>query len=182
MFMSEAARKEIYRHFAALLSYPDKETGPRAQNCLGLLATLSPEGAEKLKEFVDFSRINSDSRLEEVYTATFDLQPFCYPYVGYQLCGENQKRALFLMQLQRLYREQGFAASAELPDHLSEILRFIGGTANRLCRQEIISDGVIPALEKILTGLDTADQAYRPVLEALFIFLNEPGDGKGEVS
>jgi nitrate reductase molybdenum cofactor assembly chaperone NarJ/NarW len=38
-------------------------------------------------------------RLEELFTATFDLQPVCHPYVGYQLCGESQQRTLFLMQV-----------------------------------------------------------------------------------
>jgi nitrate reductase delta subunit len=106
-----------------------------------------------------------------VFTATFDLQPVCHPYVGYQLCGESQQRGMFLIQLNQLYRQHGFVAGVELPDHLSTLLRFIGTRAPQECRRELIEDGLLPALAKILQGLDAGDHPYADLLVSLQSFL-----------
>lgn len=180
--MNEMNTKEIYQDFAELLSYPQNTTYDTARSCHEKLVGSYPQAAEKLRRFVDFSKNHTSDRMEEIYTASFDLQPTCYPYVGYQLCGENQKRALFLMKIQQIYRGQNFQTSHELPDHLSEVLRFVGTTEDQQCCRDLIDDGIVPALEKILAGFDSDDHAYRQVLDALMIFLGGSSQGKGEAS
>jgi nitrate reductase delta subunit len=129
-----------------------------------------------LTGFVNFLDAHQPARVEEIFTATFDLQPACHPYVGYQLCGESQQRTMFLIKLQQLYQQHGFAARSELPDHLSTMLRFISLVADRNCRQELISDGLLPALEKLLQGLDNGEHPYVELLRALQGFLAETVD------
>lgn len=165
------AHQAIIRHFAALLSYPDGETRRTAAECSALLRNLCSEAVEPLEDFRSFLAAHETAQVEELFTATFDLQPACHPYVGYQLCGESQQRTMFLIKLQQLYGRHGFAAGGELPDHLSTMLRFIGTSADRACREELVRDGLLPALEKLLPGLDGGDQPYVKLLKALQNYL-----------
>ena len=174
--------QEICRHFAALLSYPDANAQTTAAACRTLLQQNCPDVVPGLQGFVDLLTTAEPSRIEEIYTATLDLQPVCQPYVGYQLCGENQKRGMFLMKMQQLYREHDFACGVELPDHLSEMLRFIGTTNDQDCRRDLIWDGVLPALEKIIQSIDNDDHPYKGLLKVLQRFLNEGSSEKGALS
>lgn len=164
-------QQTIFRQFAELFSYPTAELSQTVASCTALLRQERPTAAASLERFDDFLQNQTATRIEEVFTATFDLQPVCYPYVGYQLCGENQQRGLFLMQLNQLYRQHGFVAGVELPDHLSTLLRFIGTLAPQDCSRELIEDGLLPALAKILLGLDAADHPYTDLLLSLQSFL-----------
>lgn len=164
-------QQTICRQFAELLSYPTAELSQTVASCTALLREEQPSAAASLERFDDFLQNQTAARIEEVFTATFDLQPVCHPYVGYQLCGENQQRGMFLMQLNQLYRQHGFAAGVELPDHLSTLLRFIGTLAPQDCSRELIEDGLLPALAKILQGLTAADHPYTDMLLSLQSFL-----------
>ncbi|MCM2263903.1 MAG: nitrate reductase molybdenum cofactor assembly chaperone [Desulfuromonadales bacterium] len=161
----------LCRHFADLLSYPDRDSRQVAAACSDLLRTNYPEAGGALLGFTNFLDAQEAARVEEIFTATFDLQPACHPYVGYQLCGESQQRTMFLIKLQQLYNQHGFMAGSELPDHLSTMLRFIGTVQDRNCREELVSDGLLPALEKLLQGLDDGEHPYVDLLKALRIFL-----------
>jgi nitrate reductase delta subunit len=172
----------ICRHFAGLLSYPDGATRQTAAACEALLREIRPGAANPLAGFVSFLESHENARVEEIFTATFDLQPACHPYVGYQLCGESQQRTMFLIKLQQIYRQHDFVAGMELPDHLSTMLRFIGTVVDHNCRQEIIADGLLPALEKLLQGLDQAEHPYAELLKALRSFLAETIDSGTEAS
>ena len=165
--------KKICCQFAELLSYPDGTTKDRALSCQRLLHATKAQGAEPLQHYIDVLESKATEDLEELFTATFDLQPSCYPYVGYQLCGESSKRTFFLMQMRQLYDQYDFDWRSELPDHLSEMLRFIGTIDDQKCRQELINDGLVPALEKIMEKTDDFRQPYQAVLKALHSFLQQ---------
>ncbi len=174
-----ATHQDLCRQFAALLDYPAADLRQTAADCLEQLRGNRPEVAAQLLPFADFLAASDRSRIEEVFTATFDLQPLCHPYVGYQLCGESQQRTMFLMKLQELYREHDFRTGSELPDHLSEMLRFIGCVNDVHCRRELIDDGLLPALEKIIQGIDNDDHPYQGLLKTLHSFLSERSAEKG---
>jgi nitrate reductase delta subunit len=177
-----AAQQAICRHFATLLSYPDGEARQVAATCAELLRTSCPEAAAPLRSFIDFLATEETARVEELFTATFDLQPACHPYVGYQLCGESQQRTMFLIKLQQLYRQHGFQTGAELPDHLGTLLRFIGTVADRNCCAELVGDGLLPSLEKMLQGLNAGEHPYADLLRALQNFLTATVAGGGRLS
>jgi nitrate reductase molybdenum cofactor assembly chaperone NarJ/NarW len=166
-----AAQQTICRHFAALLSYPDRKVSQVAAACAELLRTSYPQAVEPLRGFIAFLAAQEAAQVEELFTATFDLQPACHPYVGYQLCGESQQRTLFLIKLQQLYQQHGFKAGTELPDHLATMLHFIGTSGDRHCREELVSDGLLPSLEKMLQGLGDGAHPYADLLRALQNFL-----------
>ena len=174
--------QDICCQFATLLSYPEAGVQTTAVTCRELLQENRPEVVPQLQSFVDLLATSDQAQVEELFTATFDLQPVCHPYVGYQLCGENQKRSMFLMKMHQIYREHDFNPGIELPDHLGEILRFIGTTSDQSCRQELISDGLLPALEKIIAGIDNDDHPYKGLLKALHSFLHKSSAEKGALS
>jgi nitrate reductase delta subunit len=178
---TSTTRQLICQHFAELFSYPSAELSQRVAACAALLRQDQPAAGASLERFGTFMQNQSASRIEEIFTATFDLQPVCHPYVGYQLCGENQQRGMFLMQLNQLYRRHGFVAGVELPDHLSTLLRFIGTLAPQDCSRELIEDGLLPALAKILQGLDAADHPYTDLLLSLQSFLAATLDTETEL-
>jgi len=161
------AHQKICQSFARLLSYPSAEIKLEAVGCLRQLKTTSPQAAAAFTGFIDFLERANFSRIEEVYTATFDLQALCQPYVGYQLCGENQPRTLFLMKLQEIYRQRNFSAGSELPDHLSVLLRYIATVDEPDGHRDIIADALLPSLRKMLEGFESQDQPYWHLLTAL---------------
>jgi len=167
-----ATHQELCRHFAALLSYPQGDMGGAARTCQALLAEHHRPAAAELERFCAFVEAQAAARVEEIYTATFDLQPVCHPYVGYQLFGESKQRTLFLVKLQECYRNHGYLPGAELVDHLSEVLRFLATAQNVTARAELINDGMLPALAKIIQGIEDGEHPYGDVLRALQGFLS----------
>jgi len=113
-------------------------------------------------------------RMQELFTTTFDMQPVCYPYIGFHLYGESYKRGAFMAQLNEAYHGIGYSAEQELPDNLSVILRFIGfDSENRYTEfsQALLSDGVLPALEKMLKVFgEGSENPYFAILSALNLF------------
>ena len=165
--------QELCRDFAALLSYPDNHVKEQAAACVAHMKEVNSEAATSLESFLDFIETNEITRIEEAFTGTFDLQSLCHPYIGYQLCGESQQRTMFMLKLRELYQQYDFTSGNELPDHLAEVLRFVGSITDQDCRLEIIQDGILPALEKITQGIESDNHPYVTLLNALQSFLTE---------
>jgi nitrate reductase delta subunit len=165
----------LYDLFADLLEYPSLATPIRAGLCYQHLQGPHPEAGSLLEHFYDEIERRTLEQLEELYTITFDMQPVCYPYIGYQLFGENYKRGAFMAQLNKGYHTIGYSAGQELPDHLSIVLRFLGlDTAHRqgeFC-QALLNEGLKPALKKMLQVFGTrSENPYFSLLAALQLFL-----------
>ncbi|MBN8654254.1 MAG: molecular chaperone TorD family protein [Anaerolineae bacterium] len=168
--MSKDSTSMLFDAFAELLEYPSAQTKEKAQGFLEQVQ-VPPEAAEELEKFARAIGQISLDRMQEVFTITFDMQPVCYPYVGYHLFGESYKRGAFMAQLNEAYHAIGYSAGLELPDHLAVILRFIGLDSNNsegeFC-QALLGSGVSPALEKMLKvfGAET-ENPYFWLLSAL---------------
>jgi nitrate reductase molybdenum cofactor assembly chaperone NarJ/NarW len=164
---------ETYGQFAEILDYP---TSLPLTPLDGLLQSLRGRNSvaisllAKFREFVEHCTLE---RLEELYTATFDLQPLCYPYVGYQLFGEEFRRGLFMARLKEQYRLALFDSGKELPDHICVILRFLAGRETGEFEQVLVADGLVPALGKIVSGAaeKKKEHAYLLPVQALSILL-----------
>ncbi len=163
--------KELCRNFAALFNYPNDQVIEQAKQCLLEMKQVNAQAVVPLAAFVAFAEANPLSRIEETFTAAFDLQPLCHPYIGYQLCGESQQRTLFMLKLRELYRQYDFEAGNELPDHLIEVLRFVGSIDDCTCRDELIDDGLLPALEKLTQGVENQGNPYLGLLFSVQSFL-----------
>ena len=164
---------------AEILDYPISSPTEKVKECIALVSADNGDAAARLQRFQALAEETSMTRLEEIYTTTFDLDAACHPYVGYHLFGESYKRSVFLVELKERYRQFGFVFSdTELPDRLSVLLKFLSLSMEEESRQEIIAEGLLPALEKMSKEPKEGDResqgegdAYRNVLQALRLIL-----------
>jgi nitrate reductase delta subunit len=172
--MNKDSTDLLYTLFADLLAYPNRDLFSKAETCLAELRGVHTEAADELDAFQNSVQNLSVEKIEELYTVTFDMQPVCYPYAGYQLFGESYKRGAFMAQLNEAYHAFGYSAGEELPDHISVILRFLGlDAANRqgeFC-QTLLTQGLIPALDNMLKAFPESQNPYVRLMKALQLVL-----------
>lgn len=153
-------RRQLLELFAQLLDYPGPESVLQARACEELLAATVPPAAPYIGAFRRYLEQTDIGRVQEAYTAFFDLNPVCAPYVGYQLFGETYKRSVFLLALVERYRSEGFAfkrselPGSELPDRISVVLRYAAMSGD----EDLVAEGLIPALRR-MTGVEEGPSA-----------------------
>jgi len=151
---------EIFRLFARILDYPREGLVEALRAC----EALAPNEARVyLQQFREFAEAVPLGQLQEIYSGTFDFNTIC-PYVGHYLFGESYKRSAFLVELKKHYLAEGFEVGAELPDHISLILRFLAVCEDVQFREELIVEALQPALRKMNEPLA---HPYSGVLQAL---------------
>ncbi len=166
--------RRLYLLYADLLEYPTADLPHCLEECTSLLSGICSPAGESLAEFQDWVRTASLKLVEETYTSTFDLQGVCCPYVGHYLFGDNYRRSWFMAQLNGGFREKGFNCGAELPDHVSNILRFLALDSLDEFSQVLWSEGLLPSVEKMIQTFDEdGHHPYRQLLNSLFILLQE---------
>jgi len=165
--MTAPTAEAVYDLLAQLIEYPTPDLPGQARACAAALKAQRSRAAQPMADFRRFVEQTELSKLEELYAATFDLKPVCYPYIGYQLFGDTYKRGEFLARLNSRYKESGFDAQAELPDHISMILRYLARTPD----VDLVAEGVAPSLDHMIEQLE--DNPYRALLRAIRITLQE---------
>jgi nitrate reductase delta subunit len=173
--------------FAELLEYPHSSSGvvQAARECRSLVEEESQEAAALLAEFTVFVERTPHSTLEEIFTATFDLNASCHPYIGYHMFGEAYKRSALLLELKERFREHDFDPGVELPDHIAVLLRFMALCPDAELNTEIAREALLATLEPMIVPpepepveedeeapevFDLGDD-YRRVLHALRLVL-----------
>jgi nitrate reductase molybdenum cofactor assembly chaperone NarJ/NarW len=173
--MAQDSIGSLFNLFADLLAYPTSTTWQQAKQCLEQVQALHPEAVRPLEIFSSGLEKLLLGQIQELYTITFDMQPVCYPYVGYQLFGESYKRGAFMAHLNEAYHLSEYSAGQELPDHLSVILHFLGlDTAKREddFGRALLAEGLVPALGKMLQTFDQqSENPYFGLLSALHLVL-----------
>ncbi|MGH7659780.1 MAG: nitrate reductase molybdenum cofactor assembly chaperone [Vulcanimicrobiaceae bacterium] len=157
--------------FAQLLEYPHAGLAGTARECSALIVQENAEAAALLEQFAKFVERSPYNILEEVFTATFDLNANRHPYIGYHLFGEAYKRSVFMLELRDRYRKYGFDHGAELADHVSIILRFMSLCPDQTVVGELARDAIIISLDPmILPGelepnLDEGEEGPPPMFD-----------------
>jgi nitrate reductase delta subunit len=145
-------RAKLLGLFADILDYPVSGLAGKATECGALIGAAQPEAAVLLESFRGFAEETPLGKLQEVYSGFFDLNSICHPYVGYQLFGENYKRSIFLIELKKAFRAEGFEASgSDIPDRLSTVLRFVSHSKGGEDIDELLNRGVLPAIARMTT-------------------------------
>jgi nitrate reductase molybdenum cofactor assembly chaperone len=151
------------------ISYPDAGLGSVIEELL-TLCKEHEDVTDVLNQFKSNIDINDLEKLRENYTTTFDLKAMACLDIGYVLFGEDYKRGAFLVEIQRLQRENGIDPGSELPDHLPNFLKLLAVLPDGPDKKELVEKIFMPALSKIL-GRFKRDQTnknyYRFPLEAL---------------
>ncbi len=168
----------LYLQFADLLDYPDDRLPQRLEECSADLVTVFPEATKLLKSFQRAQQELGITRLQEAYTSTFDLQPECTLNLGYHLFGEDRRCGMFLAKLKELFQEAGVDTGTELPDHLCHLLRYVAAKPGSDKSSAIIADCLLPAASKIAQSMHEKLNPYRPVVEALLLWLE--GESRSE--
>jgi nitrate reductase molybdenum cofactor assembly chaperone NarJ/NarW len=173
--MAENPTACLYELFADLLEYPTPKLSQQAKACAERLRGFNSDAAAWLEGFSRSVEELSLKRMEELYTSTFDMQPVCYPYVGYHLFGESYKRGAFMARLNKAYRACGYSAGDELPDHVVIILRYLAlGVTGSECDfdQALLCEGLVPTLGKMAKAIgDQTGNPYAAVISALLLVL-----------
>ncbi len=169
--MGDARARQALGELSRLLSYPQDDLPALARRCVELGAPGTPAGAA-LACFAEFAERTPPSALQELYTSTFDLGPTCAPYLGVHLLGEeNPLRGPFLARLSGIYAAEGYASRGELADHVAEVLAFLAVARPGPERDDLVADGLLPALGRMAEALREHDSPYRDVLAALLELL-----------
>ncbi|OGC91653.1 MAG: hypothetical protein A2W25_13205 [candidate division Zixibacteria bacterium RBG_16_53_22] len=171
--------RRILDTLSGIVFYPMDNYKARVKDCLDSLQGESTQTIENIRKFwndVDNLPIND---LREYFTRTFDINPLCSLEVGWQLFGENYDRGNFLVVMRREMRCMGLAESSELPDHLTHVLQTLGRMEPEAA-SEFASACVIPALMKMLAGLEGKGNLFEPALQAISnIVMDHFGNSKG---
>lgn len=158
-----------YSAFAGILDYPDKTLAELVAGCSRELAREDPEANAHLLLFQSAIAEESLGRLQEFYTDAFDLRPDCTPNLGYHVFGDDARRGVFLAELKGRMAAANIPLGAELPDHITYILRYLD-----LVEQEripLIDDCLLPSLTKMLAVFENTNNPYGHVLRSLLSLL-----------
>jgi nitrate reductase delta subunit len=114
-------------------------------------------------------------RLQEIYAATFDLNPACCLYAGYHLFGDSYKRGALMAKLNAEYCSRGYDPGNELPDHLTVLLRFLADLDDAGLRSELLEELVLPALDRIVKSFAGTSNIYARLAKAATLGLSPEG-------
>ena len=162
-----------FESLAAVLEYPRAEISGQMRACLEGLHEDYPEAARRLEKFEKYTASVSTDSLRELYTATFDLNPVCTLDVGYHVFGESYKRGAFLAGLQRTLSEHGLEAGAELPDHLTVVLRLLARMESGEDRSALVELILATALARMKKAFEGGDNPYAEVIRAVDLVIRQ---------
>ena len=181
--MIEARQRRLCAAFAELLSYPPAGGLAAPLREARQLSPRAAGGAEALARFAARVEAAPLPQVQELYTSTFDLQPACAPYFGHQLLGEDSPlRGPLLSRLSGIYARDGFTPREELPDHVAEVLRFLATAPPSAERDDLLRDGLVPALARMLETFQDRENPYRDLLAAVHGVLASVQPERGEAS
>lgn len=145
-------------NLAKLIEYPGPDYRNRVDACLA--------SASELADFAGSVGSLPFEAVQELYTQTFDWNPDTTLDIGWHLFGENYDRGDFLVKLRGTMREYAVPENGELPDHLSHVLPLL----DRMPPDESATFAarfVLPALEKLSSGLQKTESDFLPVVQAI---------------
>jgi len=123
----QAVSNKLYKTMVILLQYPSQDLlqcVPELESHTGLM----PAGKAQrvVTEFLAYLKSEPMLKLQQNYTAAFDLNPSTTLNMTYHLFGDGEKRAGMMVRLQQCYHAAGYSGPAnELPDFLPLMLEFL---------------------------------------------------------
>ena len=142
----------ILKLFHFLLWYPDELFHDRLGQLRGNLSTLDNEAINsRINTIIRIFDTYSLTKLEELYSQTFDFNTSHCQYLGYYLFGETYFRSNFLSNLLEVFKKFNYHPSiSDLPDHLTILLDFTTTSLEGSEQMEFLDNIVITALNKML--------------------------------
>jgi len=158
---------------APLFAYPRGDVRAAARRAVSFAGDC-PASTAALARFAARVEAESHTGLEELYTATFDLRPACAPYLGAQLLPDDSPvRGALLAALTEQYVAHGFEPEGELPDHVAVVLAFLARARPGPVRDDLLQDGLLPALSRMAEAFEDRAHPYRDLVQAAFRLLSD---------
>ena len=158
-------RAQQYDGIATLLNYPGADYRGSVRRTREQLAASCPEAGTRLARFEEHVKDLDIVAIEELFTRTFDLNPDCCPEIGWHLFGERYARGSLLVWMRAQLRSLGVEETQELPDHIAHVLRALARMEGEEAKR-FATEAVEPALERMITSLETKNNPYRDLLQA----------------
>jgi len=168
----------LYSLFAVILDYPERPIAEYVSDCMEELAPEFGEAEAHLRKFQVALEGSSLGQLQEVYTSAFDLRPDCTPNLGYHLFGDDGRRGLFLAELKGRMAARGIPPGAELPDHLTLVLRYLDASEEEE-RLVMIEDCLLPAAGRIVEVFGRSENPYGHAMRALLSLIRQQHEASG---
>jgi nitrate reductase delta subunit len=126
--------RTLLKLVSLLLQYPEAGLLDSLPSLEGAVSEISDPGTKvRCGDFLKHLKKTPLLRLQESYSATFDLNPSTCLDLGYHRWGDGKERGGALARLVGLYLEAGYeVVDRVLPDHLPLVLEFLS-----LCPEEI---------------------------------------------
>ncbi len=161
------SEKNDYIQLAKLLDYPDKNYISQLRTIINYFQEKSPATSRFLEDFLSQLLDLSLEQIQEIQTATFDVNPICVPYVSVHLFGEESfKRSQLMAGLAMAYADEEFDSGKELADHLRNILNFAPYFKAEEW-DELVSFVLLDSVEKMQGKLKQPDHVFLPLLNAI---------------
>ncbi len=161
-------RAVLWDRMGALFRYPDGNYLEAARQCRHAVGVTEPDVAARQARFIDQMEDLSPEARQELFTATFDLNPSCALEVGWHLFGETYERGAFLVKMRQQLRRFGLSDSGELPDHLSLVLAVLGRMPAAEA-EEFAGACLLPGLDKMRANLAGKSNPFEAVLDAIAV-------------
>ncbi len=158
---------EKLRLLSFLLQYPDEEMiGSLRKAGVEIREMLDAAECSEINGLVGYLSETPQLRLQENYTATFDLNPKNCLNLTYHIWEDRKERGEAIARFAQSYAEAGYGpATGELPDFLPAVLEFLSVEDADACRW--ITDEYTETLRTLKTRLEDADSPYSTVFEVL---------------
>lgn len=169
--VSDMKNLKHYPVLAKMFLYPSVELKRDVGLCRDILAEYDPSLAARLEPFSEHVTRKPLAYQQEYYTGTFDVQPVSTLDIGYVLFGDDFRRGVFLVNMQREHIAAGIDCGKELPDHLPNILSLLPKITDAAFAEELICSLLIPALTEMVNRFRKKENHYRTLLEILLYVL-----------
>ena len=122
----------LLKVLSVLLQYPDDELVLLLEELQEAVVEIpQKEHREKCVNFLDYLDNQPLIRLQEEYTATFDLNPATSLNLTYHRWSDSRERGNALVEFRRLYQKAGYEnLTGELPDYLPLVLEYLSLNRN----------------------------------------------------
>jgi len=161
-----ACERKVYAVLSRLVRYPVAGFEEASEEWMEQVRQLCPAAGTALDGFHEFVVQSTPEQLEEIYTRTFDNSQSAALDLGWHLFGESYNRGALLVRMRELLRQHDLDEGGELPDHLSNVLQVLAACDAETSRQ-LALEVVEPAVKKICVSLDSGQNPYESVLDAV---------------
>lgn len=151
---------------ARTLAYPDAATPALVAECGAAGGWAESAAADSLRQFAEAMAGQTVEAMQERFTGAFDFDPKCSLDIGWHLYGDNYDRGDFLVRMREALAAHGIEEGVDLPDHLPHVLRLLARLRPDAAA-ELATASIVPAVDKILAGLDGRGTPYEHVVRSI---------------